>query len=186
MDIKLKAKLFRWSCVAILTYGSESWILTQKLANQINTFATTAYRKMLNINWSDRVSNERLYELTGQRPLSEIIQQRQLRFIGHSLRRNPTEPINQYALYTPKENHWLEKGYYQKLHAAGKEEKEVCQLLICVGFILDGRLSLNEKLQIRELQQEGLISLSVDRIKQYQKDFLNGRGIQGLIRTYIA
>ena len=95
---------------------------------------------------------------------------------------------NLFDLYdiTPKENHWLEKGYYQKLHAAGKEEKEVCQLLICVGFILDGRLSLNEKLQIRELQQEGLISLSVDRIKQYQKDFLNGRGIQGLIRTYIA
>ena len=60
---------------------------------------------MLNIHWSDRVSYERLYELTGQRPLSEIIQQRQLRFIGHSLRRNPTELINQYALYTPKENH---------------------------------------------------------------------------------
>jgi hypothetical protein len=86
---------------------------------------------------------------------------------------------------TPKENHWLEKGYYQKLHAAGKEEKEVCQLLICIGFILDGKLSINEHLQIKELQQEGLIDLSAKEIKNYQRDFLNGKGIDGLIKKYI-
>ena len=105
VDIKLKAKLFRWSCVSILTYGSESWILTDKLAKQIDSFSTTAYRRMLGIHWTDKVSNERLYQMTDQRPLSEIIQQRQLRFIGHILRREPTELVNQYALYTPKENH---------------------------------------------------------------------------------
>lgn len=95
---------------------------------------------------------------------------------------------NLFEMYgiSPKENHWLEKGFYQKLHAAGKEEREVCQLLICVGFILDGRLSLNERLQLKELQQEGLIHLSAATIKQYQEDFLNGRGIQSLISTYIT
>ena len=60
---------------------------------------------MLGIHWTDKVSNERLYSLTHQRALSEIIKQRQLRFIGHSLRRDPTELVNQYALYIPKENH---------------------------------------------------------------------------------
>ena len=59
---------------------------------------------MLNIHWSESITNGILYELTNQRPLSETIQQRQLRFIGHSLRRSPNELINQYALYTPKEN----------------------------------------------------------------------------------
>lgn len=95
---------------------------------------------------------------------------------------------NLFELYgiTPKETHWLEKEYYQKLHAAGKEEKEICQLLICIGFILDGKLSINEHLQIKELQKEGLIDLSTDAIKNYQRDFLNGRGIEGLIKKYIA
>jgi hypothetical protein len=87
---------------------------------------------------------------------------------------------------TPKESHWLEEGYYQKLHAAGKEEKEVCQLLICIGFILDGKLSLNEHLQLKELQKEGLIDLSATEIKNYQRNFLNGRGIEELIKKYIA
>ena len=95
---------------------------------------------------------------------------------------------NLFEIYgiTPKQTHWLEEGYYQKLHAAAKEEKEVCQLLICIGFILDGKLSLNEHLQLKELQKEGLIDLSATEIKNYQRDFLNGRGIEGLIKKYIA
>ena len=95
---------------------------------------------------------------------------------------------NLFELYniTPKNNHWLEEGYYKKLHAAAKEEKEVCQLLICVGFILDGKLSINERLQIKELDKEGLIDVSVDEIKKYQQDFLNGKGIDNLIKKYIA
>ena len=95
---------------------------------------------------------------------------------------------NLFSIYNiaPKDNHWLEDGYYKKLAAAGKEEKEVCQLLICIGFILDGRLSVNERLQIKELQREGLIDITADEIKIYQYDFLNGKGIDGLIKKYIA
>jgi len=94
---------------------------------------------------------------------------------------------NLFEIYNiqPKDKHWLEAGYYQKLHAAGKEEKEVCQLLIAIGFLLDGKLSLTEHLQLKELQKEGLIDLSVHEIKKFQSDFLNGRGIEGLITKYI-
>ena len=60
---------------------------------------------MPNIKRTDKVSNERVYQLTGQAPLVKQIQQRQLRFIGHCLRRDPKELVNQYALYTPKETH---------------------------------------------------------------------------------
>ena len=95
---------------------------------------------------------------------------------------------NLFEIYSiePKDKHWLEEGYYQKLHAAGKEEKEVCQLLIAIGFLLDGKISFNEKSQIKELQKEGLTDLSTDEIKKYQQDFLNGRGIEGLISKYVA
>lgn len=85
----------------------------------------------------------------------------------------------------PKVSHWLEEGYYKKLHTAGKEEKEVCQLLIAIGFLLDGKLSITERLQIQELEKEGLLDIGADDIKKYQHDFLNGRGIEGLITKYI-
>jgi hypothetical protein len=94
---------------------------------------------------------------------------------------------NLFAIYNiePKEKHWLEDGYYKKLRTAGKEQKEVCQLLIAIGFLLDGKLSYNEKLQIKELEKEGLLDIGTDEIKKYQLDFLNGRGIETLITKYI-
>jgi hypothetical protein len=85
----------------------------------------------------------------------------------------------------PKDKHWLEEGYYQKLHSAGKEQKEVCQLLIAIGFLLDGKLSYNERQQIKELEKEGLLDIGTGEIKKYQLDFLNGRGIETLITKYI-
>lgn len=95
---------------------------------------------------------------------------------------------NLFEIYSisPKKAHWLEEGYFKKLHAAGKEEKEVCQLLITIGFLLDGKLSMREKMQINELRREGLLEMDITLIKKYQQDFLNGRGIDGLIKTYIA
>ncbi len=85
----------------------------------------------------------------------------------------------------PQKKHLLEDDYYKKLQAAGKEEREVCQLLITIGFLLDGRLSKNEKSQIAELQQEGLLDIGAAEIKKYQQDFLSGKGIDSLIRKYI-
>ncbi|CAF4342901.1 unnamed protein product, partial [Rotaria socialis] len=42
-------------------------------------------------------------------PLTQTIQRRQLRYIGHCLRRNTNEFINMYALYTPKSGHGTRK-----------------------------------------------------------------------------
>ncbi len=94
---------------------------------------------------------------------------------------------NLFELYniSPKKEHWLQNGYYKKLQAADKEEKEVCQLLITVGFLLDGKLSLREKRQINDLRRQGLLQMDMTTIEKYQQDFLNGRGIDGLIKTYI-
>jgi hypothetical protein len=86
---------------------------------------------------------------------------------------------------TANENPFIKKDFIEKLLAASKEEKEVCQLLICIGFILDGKISFNEQLQIKYLQQQGLIDLSTNEIRVYQRNFLNGKGINGLIKKYI-
>ena len=44
-----------------------------------------------------------------QEPLAQTIQRRQLRFIGHCLRRKSNEFTNMYALYTPKPGHGKHK-----------------------------------------------------------------------------
>ena len=46
----LQQKLFNTTCVTILLYGCESWVISQDMENKINAFATSCYRVMLNIS----------------------------------------------------------------------------------------------------------------------------------------
>ncbi len=94
---------------------------------------------------------------------------------------------NLFAIYNiePKKAHVLDDNFLQKLKAAPKEQQEVCQLLIVVGFILDGNISMREMSKIKELQNKNLLNLTNAQIYQYKKSFLNGKGIDGLIDKFI-
>ncbi|HTB52065.1 MAG TPA: hypothetical protein VK718_04750 [Ferruginibacter sp.] len=85
----------------------------------------------------------------------------------------------------PKETHFLETGYLERLKTANEEERKICELLIVIGFLLDGSISIRETIQIRELNKQGLLDLDIETIKQYERDFLNGKGIAGLISKYL-
>ncbi|CAM4364063.1 unnamed protein product [Leuciscus chuanchicus] len=105
LPIKLKLNIFEAACISILLYGCESWIINQKMQNSLNSFATSCYRIMLGIKKMDRISNKAVYEAVEKNQLILQIQQRQLRFVGHSLRRDLNDQINKYVLYAPEERH---------------------------------------------------------------------------------
>ena len=106
IPIRLKTDIWQASCLSILLYGCESWIIAKKLENSLNSFATSCYRVMLNIKRIDKVSNIRIHELIGIKdPLVLTVQRRQLRFVGHCLRKAENELINKYVLYTPELSH---------------------------------------------------------------------------------
>ena len=94
---------------------------------------------------------------------------------------------NLFLIYNikPKEYHWLQKDYLHKLEHAPVGQKEICQLLIIVGFILDGYISLRELMKINELQKAKLLDVTDKEIYQYRKDFVNGKGIEGLMGRFI-
>ncbi|XP_035665218.1 uncharacterized protein LOC118408508 [Branchiostoma floridae] len=96
-----KIKLFNVTCVPVLLYGCECWVLSSDMENKINSFATSCYRIMLNIKRLQRVSNSEIYRVTNTQPLICKVRQRQLRFIGHALRMPLEEPLRTYALYVP-------------------------------------------------------------------------------------
>lgn len=99
--VKIKLRLFNAACLSILLYGCETWILTAQQSAKLDIFARTCYRIMLGIRQSEtHTTNEQLYKLASARPVSDIIRERQLQFIGHCLRMPSEEPANIYALYT--------------------------------------------------------------------------------------
>ena len=98
ISISTKTKLFNTTCVTVLLYGFESWVISGDREIKINAFATSCYRIMLNIKRLDRVSNKRIYHLTNSQPLINTVRQPQLRFLGHILRMPKEELCRRYAL----------------------------------------------------------------------------------------
>ena len=60
---------------------------------------------MLDIKRLDKVTNAAVLEKVEQRPLTITVQQRQMRWLGHTLRRDPVEPARIFALYEPASTH---------------------------------------------------------------------------------
>ena len=86
-----KVKLFNTTCVTILLYDCESWVISQDMENKINAFATSCYRVMLNIKRIDHVLNTTVYSMTNTVPLIHLVRHRQLKFLGHILRMSKEE-----------------------------------------------------------------------------------------------
>jgi len=102
-SLKLKIRIFKASCLSILLYGSETWILTQKLRNELDSFATNCYRYILGIKRLDKVPNKSIYQQVQQIPLTITADRRQLTWTGHILRSDADEPVRIYSLYEPSE-----------------------------------------------------------------------------------
>ena len=101
IPIATKVRLFDITCVTVLLYGCESWVISKPMEDQINAFGTSCYRIMLNIKRIDRVPNATIYNLTSAAPLIERVRVRQLKFLGHILRLPDEELCKVYALYIP-------------------------------------------------------------------------------------
>ena len=99
--LQTKIKLFHASVLSVLLYGSETWILSEPLISKLDAFQTSCLRIMLDVKRSDRVRNETIYAMTNLQPLAHTVQERQLRFLGHCIRRPPEHFVSGYALYSP-------------------------------------------------------------------------------------
>ena len=63
ISISTKITLFNTTCVTVLLYGCESWVLSKAMESEINAFGTSCYRNIFNIKRIDRVSNATIYDL---------------------------------------------------------------------------------------------------------------------------
>ena len=65
---------------------------------------------MLNIKRSSRISNSEIYERIGMDPLTNIIQHRQLKYVGHCLMKDKEKKlITKCVLYEPRASHGKRK-----------------------------------------------------------------------------
>ena len=81
LDFSIKRKFFRATVEPVLNYGSQTLTLTKSLENKLNGAYTRMLRAALNVHWSQRVTNKKLYNDLPK--ITETIRYRRLKFSGH-------------------------------------------------------------------------------------------------------
>ncbi|XP_038064918.1 uncharacterized protein LOC119735291 [Patiria miniata] len=101
LPIITKMKLFNTTCITVLLYRCETWVISKDMESKINAIVTSCYRIMLSIKRTDNVPNATIYTMTNSNPLVERVRTRQLKFLWYILCMSDDEPAKVYALYTP-------------------------------------------------------------------------------------
>nr|VZI46286.1 unnamed protein product [Spirometra erinaceieuropaei] len=69
-----------------LLYGAETWTVYAKQARLLNHFHLSCLRRILRLNWQDRIPDTDVLERTGILSIYAILRQMQLRWSGHLVR----------------------------------------------------------------------------------------------------
>ena len=98
MSRKVKIQLFRATTESILLYGNSTWTLTEQEERALDGTYTRMLRKVLNVDWRDKISNAALYGSLNR--ISTTIRSRRLKLAGHVFR-DKSSPAHLTVTWTP-------------------------------------------------------------------------------------
>jgi hypothetical protein len=65
---KTKLRIFSSNVKAVLLYGAETWKSNTVITRKLQTFINRCLRKILNIHWPEKITEELLLALAGEEP----------------------------------------------------------------------------------------------------------------------
>ena len=94
ISIHLRKRFIKAYVLSTLTYGYEAWTINKEMEKKIEAADMWFYKRRLKVSWTERISNEQvLNRAGGEREMMRMIRRRQLRFLGHVMRRQELESI---------------------------------------------------------------------------------------------
>ena len=93
LSLYIRNRLFNAYVRSIFLYNSELWSTNKKVYSIIDVFQRRLYRKILQIKYPVVISNSDLYSCFKEKPWSELIRERRLRWIGHLHRLPIDSPV---------------------------------------------------------------------------------------------
>ena len=99
-----KIRLINTNVKSVLLYGAETWRMNNTTQKRNQTFVNQCLRKILGIQWMDKVSNKDLWERTSQIQIEIDILKRRWGWLGHTLRKPNTNITRQALTWNPQGN----------------------------------------------------------------------------------
>jgi hypothetical protein len=70
---------------SVLLYACETWKTTNLITRILQIFIKKCLRRIMNIKWTNKITNKELWRLTKQKPIEIQIKRRKWSWIGHTL-----------------------------------------------------------------------------------------------------
>nr|VZH94482.1 unnamed protein product [Spirometra erinaceieuropaei] len=86
LQLSRKLKIYKAVILPTLLYGAETWTVYAKQARRLNHFHLCCLRRILRLNWQDRIPDTGVLERTGILSIYSILRQIQMRWNGHLVR----------------------------------------------------------------------------------------------------
>ncbi|BHF73377.1 hypothetical protein SprV_0401645800 [Sparganum proliferum] len=83
LQMSTKLKMYKAVILPTLLYGAETWTVYTKQARRLNHFHLICLRRILRLNWQDRIPDTDVLEQTGILSSYTMLRQMQLRWSGH-------------------------------------------------------------------------------------------------------
>nr|VZI31795.1 unnamed protein product [Spirometra erinaceieuropaei] len=86
LQLSTKLKMYEAVILPTLLYGAETWTVYTRQARRLNHFHLSCLRRILRLNWQDRMPDTEVLERTGIFSIYSMLRQMQLRWSGHLVR----------------------------------------------------------------------------------------------------
>nr|VZI32221.1 unnamed protein product [Spirometra erinaceieuropaei] len=86
LQLSTKLKMYKAVILPTLLYGAETWTVYTRQARRLNHFQLSCLRRILRLNWQDRIPDTEVLERTGILSIYSMLRQMQLRGSGHLVR----------------------------------------------------------------------------------------------------
>ncbi len=94
LTIVTKKRVLNSYVLSVLLYGSECWTISSQMRMRLEATEMWFYRRMLKISWTEYKSNEEIMRMAdAERNIMKTIGRRQLKFLGHVLRKEGLENL---------------------------------------------------------------------------------------------
>ena len=102
LSTRTKLRIFNSNVISVLLYGAETWFLNQSMIAKLQTFINKCLRRILKIFWPNLISNVNLLARCNMKEVRHMIKERKWRWLGHTLRKDPTDITRQALRWNPQ------------------------------------------------------------------------------------